>query len=434
MRGLPLEHGALKAAVETGQFPSERFWMDYKLGLYPADPTRPASPPTRGERVKAHRELARDAASMAIRGGYLIYGVHEDRRNFRFEPVGMPLEPGVRETVVQAVAALTSPSLDVRTHVLPDPNQSSSGFLVVEIAESPEAPHMVEGVFHGRSDTGRTILGEPEVERLILQRRRLADRLIEQMALTARHDPGIENRGAAPRAYVTAVPSRGWRDILRTFTQVQTTRSALEPLCAQAMDAVDRPDYSSYGELHVADFVRRGQRIGGIWHRTWDETHVPNGAAFRALGISDDGEVRFQRFQSGVSLTSDQARELVSQYGGPLHDGALSAVLYESDLLRHVEAVLRLVGILAREVGYAGSWMLGLEVHGLDRCVSERNLDRPREVAYRIQVLDSDQYRQTTRASSEELQSDPAVAVSYLTRPLLRSLDRESLLSVPVTA
>lgn len=432
MSSIPLDHDELQAAVENGVFPAERYWIDFKAGLYPHRPGAPPTSPTRGQRESAHLELARDAASMAIRGGYLIYGIHEDRSSFRFHPVGMGLEHGIRETVTQVVSSRTSPGLHVLTHVLEDPEQPGTGFLVVEVPESPEAPHMTEGVFHGRSDTGRTTLDEPEVERLILQRHRLHDRLAGQMAITAEHDPGPGHRGHAPQVYLTAVPTRGHRDLMLPFTTLAAARGRLWPLCNEVMNGT-RQRRLSHGELHGEleglDFVRRGGRIAGIWHRTWDETHEPRLAAYRALGISDDGEIRFLRFQAGKPLTPDEAASLVLN-APDRPAGAIAGIMWESDLLRHVHAFTAMVAVLAREVQYSGSWLMGLEIRGVANYISERHrLSLNTDLGHRIQILDNDHYRQTTRTTTADLRDGPFRTTAVLTRPLLRDLDRENLLT-----
>lgn len=208
---VPLEHDALAAAVTDRRLPAERHWVDFKEALYPVPPNDPTHLPSKGERKKAHAELARDAASMAIRGGYLIYGVAEDDDGFGFTPVEMDLETGVRETVTQVVASLVAPSLEVLTHVLESAPASGRGLLVIEVPESPDAPHMVEGRYYGRSDTGKVVLSEFEVERLILERRRRAGLLEEAMAVTAEADPAAGSfLTSAPVLLLTAVPTRGW--------------------------------------------------------------------------------------------------------------------------------------------------------------------------------------------------------------------------------
>jgi hypothetical protein len=430
MHEVPLDHNELMAAVQSGVFPGERHWIDFKLGLYPGRPGDAPRGPTKGEREHAHEELARDAASMAIRGGYLIYGVHEVKPEFRFEPLGMALQPGIRETVVQVVSSRTSPPLEVVTYALSAPDRTGHGFLVVEVPESPEAPHMVAGVFHGRSDIGRTTLDEPEVERLILQRHQIDDQLAEQMALTADHDPGVEHRGDAPRAYLTAIPTRGYRDMFRRFTDLQSSRQTVWPLLQKVATLV--PNLVGE-ELEFHDYVRRGQRIEGIWHRTWDQTRAATGAAIRALGISDDGPIRLQRFQAGYALPDDDLARIVVDPTGPSAQRAdtITGAITETDLLHHIQAVLQLVAVMADEVNYTGSWSIGLDVYGLKGFTSEVNLSRRTlQVAFRVQILDQDHYRQTTRVTTRELQSGPFPVADALIRPLLRGLDRENILII----
>lgn len=434
MPPVPLDHDGLRAAMENGVFPDERHWIDFKRGLYPRRPGDPDSEPTKRERKDAHRELARDAASMAIRGGYLIYGVDEDRANFRFDPVGMALEPGVRETVNQAVSSQTSPPLSVVTHLLHRPDVRGMGFLVVEVDESPDAPHMVDGRFHGRSDTGRTTLDEPDVERLILQRRHQQERLREAMALTIEHDPGVARREDLPRMYLTAVPTRGYRDMFRPFTDPLSSRATVWKLCHTAAQRTTQPADRSDRDLAPTPHTRRGQRIDGVWYRTWDDTSIQDGWASHSLGISDDGQLRYQRFRAGLARAPRQETDMVFAAHGQ-RAGAVAGVLWDSDVLWYVHGVSRLIGVLAGEVSYTGSWLIGLEIHGLHRYVSERH---HRSLDYylgpEVQILDNDRYRQSTRASTSALQTDPLTVAATLMRPLLRNLGHETLIDEELAA
>ena len=355
----------------------------------------------------------------------------EDRAGFRFDPVGMALEPGVRETVTQAVATLTRPRLEVLTHVLPSPTEPGTGFLVVEVPESPDAPHQTDGRFHGRSDTGRTTLDESEVERLMLLRHRLRDELADQMALTAAHDPGPGKRQDLPRAFLTAVPTRGHTDMFRAYTHTDTSQATVWKLCFAVAKQTDRPRNAGVGELHVQPFARRGQRIGGMWQLNWDDDDTRTDTARRAMGIGDDGVVRFLRLQAGQVHT---ARNQAGWPAAGQRPNSVVGMLYDSDLLWHVHAVARLVGVLAGEVGYTGSWLIGLEVHGLRGYVSERHhRSLGWHLGHEVQILDDDQYRRVTRVPTRDLQNDPFAVADVLTRSLLRNLDHEQLLDDPAT-
>jgi hypothetical protein len=60
--------------------------------------------------------------------------------------------------------------------------------MVITVPESPDAPHMVNGIYYGRSDTGRVILQDHDVEWLNVLRNRQFNRLREQVALTVASD------------------------------------------------------------------------------------------------------------------------------------------------------------------------------------------------------------------------------------------------------
>ena len=71
-RGVPLSYTDLRNMVDSGVFPAERHWLDFKRELYqrPSANGAPTKPKSKNE---AHQELARDLASLAVRGGYLVY-------------------------------------------------------------------------------------------------------------------------------------------------------------------------------------------------------------------------------------------------------------------------------------------------------------------------------------------------------------------------
>src|ERR1022692_1625056 len=172
------DYERLRAALDDDAYPAERHYLDYKLMLYP--PTGSDGTALRGKsksKDKIHEELARDMASFGTRGGHLIYGVREDKNEHRFYPVEMDLPAHIELTVVQVARTRIRPVLDVVPHVLGRPGEGSRGFLVIEIPESATAPHMVKGTYYGRSEVGRVVLTDAEVEEQILRRGRVAARL-----------------------------------------------------------------------------------------------------------------------------------------------------------------------------------------------------------------------------------------------------------------
>ena len=99
-RHVPLDYTELLNSVHGGEFPAERHWVDFKRELYPRPPANGA--PTKAKSKKeVHEELARDLASLAERGGYLVFGVEEDKAAHTFTVVNMPLPSHLDQTVDQ---------------------------------------------------------------------------------------------------------------------------------------------------------------------------------------------------------------------------------------------------------------------------------------------------------------------------------------------
>jgi hypothetical protein len=129
------------------------------------------------------------------------------------------------------------------------------------------------------------------------------------------------------------------------FTGPRSTQEKVWQLCFAVAKATTQPPSRGGGrELHVQPYARRGQRIRGAWQRTWDETSTHDDAARRALGIGDDGEIRRLWFQAGRSITTQHLADSMFSTGPAQRHDAISGVLFESDLLWSVPAVVRLVG------------------------------------------------------------------------------------------
>jgi len=77
MRAVPLTYAELVTAIQGGVYPRERSWIDFKRRLYPE--TGDAA-----VRDNVSQELVRHMASMAECGGFLIYGVKEDKAGHAF--------------------------------------------------------------------------------------------------------------------------------------------------------------------------------------------------------------------------------------------------------------------------------------------------------------------------------------------------------------
>ena len=127
--------------------------------------------PRKGRNV----DLAIDVAQMANDGGVLLYGVG---RESEAAPIALhPLDDlaGQEERAAQIIAATIGGNLHalVRIRQIPTTADASTGYLVVQVPASPNAPHMVlpKKRFYGRVGTTTVELGQGEVDRLYERRK-----------------------------------------------------------------------------------------------------------------------------------------------------------------------------------------------------------------------------------------------------------------------
>jgi hypothetical protein len=260
---------------------------DFKRRLYPEAGGTPGG----AAREKVSAELARDMASMAEAGGFLVFGVKEDKSQHTFEVDEMDLPVGLHETVDAVARDRITPPLTVNPVLVPNPAVRTKGFLVVEIPESSESPHMTDYTYWGRSETGRIRLSDDRVERLMLARGRLEDQLAEHMASTADADPARTGDRRETHFYFTAVPTRRWPDMLARYTvgeEAQMRLAGLVHRLAQETRLADRTG-RSIAYSRVGGY-RRSQRVEGLWMNSWDGAAVEGRG--RTVGVDDAGPVR----------------------------------------------------------------------------------------------------------------------------------------------
>ena len=422
-RHVPLNYADLLSAVRNGEFPAERHWLDFKRELYPR-PAPGGTPAKAKPKSEVHKELARDLASLAVHGGYLIFGVEEDKVAHAFTVVDMPLPAHLDQTVDQVARDFTTPPLLVTPTLLPNPANLGQGMMVTEVAESPDAPHMVGGIYYGRSETGKVQLADDEVERLILRRGRADQRLQEAMTgtLAADPEPGTE----AGHFYLSAVPTQGWPGMLLDYTRnpaahrnFMTTANGWHNTIARA-DSGQRDDKPiAFEQLMDA---RRGQRPRGAWFINYPQNPPDRrlGGSRRTLGLDDDGTVRFIDMAAG-SLPDGMHPAVAERIhmgfpGGTLHH---VSVIYDVAIWWETLDLVRLVGWIAESCGYPGGWLLGAE---LGRMRGRRSS------AWSTYECDAEQLTATSRATTRQLLDRPREVASALLRPLFRDIGSEAVL------
>ncbi len=424
-RDVPLNYTDLLNAVRGGVFPAERHWLDFKRELY----QRPAvnGTPTKVKpKSEVHEELARDLASLAVRSGFLIYGVEEDKASHTFTVVDMLLPAHLDQTVDQVARDLITPPLLVTPTLLPNPDNPGHGMMVIEVAESADAPHMVGGIYYGRSETGKVRLTDDEVERLILRRGRADQRLHAAMADTLAADP--EPGTKAGHFYFTAVPTQGWPDMLLGYSRNPAAHRGFMTTATEWRNTVALADGSQRGNppqpiaFEQLMDARRGQHPRGAWFVNYPQSPPDRrlGAARRAPGLDDDGTVRFIDMAAGSlpdGVHPAVAERIHMGYpGGTLHN---VSVIYDAAIWWETLDLVRLAGWIARSCGYSGNWLFGAE---LGRMRGRRSS------AWGTHECDADQLTATSRATTSQLLDRTREVASALLRPLFRDLGSEAAL------
>ena len=125
----------------AGGLIDESAWVDLKRELA-----------TAGGRAHHNVEVAKDLAAMAVDGGMLAIGVTDDHSRAG-EVVGVELD-GLADRITAIAGRAVSPPVTVRCIPVPDPATPGRGCLLVLVAPSPLAPHMVDKSYWGRTDKG----------------------------------------------------------------------------------------------------------------------------------------------------------------------------------------------------------------------------------------------------------------------------------------
>jgi predicted HTH transcriptional regulator len=183
----------LEEAITNGTLPREPTAFEVKAQLPGAS---------------KNSDIAADVAAMAVEGGYIIYGVAEDKAAGTFTANPIPLK-GEKERIGQVVASYAQEHIEFEVHELPLDADPTMGYLVVEVPASARAPHMVESKgryqYYGRQPGGNRILGEAEVARLYERRQRIEDEALKALDEAMAHTSVPPAEGRAD-LHVVVVP------------------------------------------------------------------------------------------------------------------------------------------------------------------------------------------------------------------------------------
>jgi hypothetical protein len=345
----------------------------------------------------ANTELAKDLASLTVDGGTLIVGV----RDKTHEVVGTNEgADGLRDRIIAVAHGRISPPVFLDPVVIEHVSDTSLCLVVVPVPASPQAPHMVDDRYWGRSAQGKRALSDAEVERLIVDRRRRQSDLGSDLeALSDTLDPievgerryGHQFMIARPLGYTgrTLSDALGGKFAPQVLNEAWSFRPQWPPFSGGLTDVLTHPDGILLGH-------------GG------------------SLTGDDPGEV----FTVRLLLRDDGAIEMCCGGGTRPRDwreGSSEQVVSPGQVLESAHSVLALAEHLGSEyLGFWGEWELAIRLTGLRGLLPIDAYDEMR--MQRFHPYPHDIYFRAARASTRDLESQTPAVVERLVGPLLRGL------------
>jgi hypothetical protein len=360
-----------------------------------------------------NKELARDLASFAVDGGTLILGVAEDKANRIFSLAPQPLE-GLAERVEQATRSHTDPKLPVMSTPIESAADPSTGYLLIHVPASPDAPHMVDGRFMGRGDKTKHTLSAPEVLRLH-QRRKVAEAdALKLLGDEIARDPMAAVTGQS-HLFLLAQPQAGRPDLLLDFTSAANWNQRLAELIQRT--------HAGEPDRNLPDPDPGLLDAGNGYHRTRGIAKATrNLGEGRVFAPTDNymptAAIELQMFEdAGLRLFFSRLSESFH------HGDEAEQFIWDAAAVALTRRFVAIVVAAAEEAGYTGNWSLAIGATGLrGRRAYPDQSNRFRTKAR----YDRDDYQQSTGTTWAELNETPGAVIRRLVGPLLRSLAVEN--------
>ncbi|MFX4293579.1 helix-turn-helix domain-containing protein [Streptomyces bohaiensis] len=388
-RWTPRTEADLQAAIDNGAL-EEGPHLDLKEAI----PLKPSS----------NKGLARDFAAFAIEGGTLIVGVREDKKARAFSLAPQPLKQ-LPERLEQ-IAGRIDPPVQIYTDEIPAAAADGTGYLVVHIPPSADAPHMVDGRYPGRGDKTNHTLTDAQVAELHRRRTLTHDDALTHIRTDMANDP-LRGVTTTARFFLAARPTAGRRNLFLAHTNghdwAQRLNETIDSVVRDRALSIVLPEADPENGLTAfTHSYRRARGVALSYGLTSDRQYRPRPGEDHPelatdLHLLEDGTLRL--YTTGIAYDSSELSHL-------LVDGNMVA------LTRHTLALLRK---LSEQVGYRGSWVLAVAVADLrgHRSAAER------------QRYSEDTYEESTVASYLDLSQNAGPVTGRLLGPLLRSLGSE---------
>ncbi len=380
----------LIAAAQAGAL-AETQWVELKAALPPT-----AKP--------ANLELARDLASLSADGGTLVIGVR-DPGDAAEHATGTSDEiESLKDRVAQiATSSRIQPPLNVQLTVLSHPSEPGQHVLLVAVPASPEAPHMVDNHYWGRSANGKRPLGNAETSRLWSVRR------------GARQDfeQRVRSRPEELDRLWPAVRQLGWAHVLVEPSAAPTTRRLDEdPVLPLQM------------VLGSASF--RSQWSPGLDSLRYGLSH-PDGSAWTSFNLESDTAEFIDQHGLYLLITDSGTVRLIAPstrfYGSDRQRRCISA----NYLMELMHQALELAARLGTDyLAYAGAWKVGIHLEGLAGHLPAQAFGN--NFGFGATPFPIDRYTRTTTVRGDDLTGGTAAIVEAVLKDLARGLGLQAYL------
>jgi hypothetical protein len=272
------------------------------------------------------------------------------------------------------------------------------GFVVVAVPASPDAPHMAEGSYWGRSAAGKVVLRHDEIER-------------RRAARDARHAPVVALLQSEIDRDPTPPTLRQQAHVFVVAEPVLSPPGMLDAKLGRAWESW------IHGTL-VNKLVGIGEWSPDI-RNAWTAAPVPEGYALRGgsaedLSIPDDArEVSIIELR----LTLGGGVRIFCARGSDTYRGQRFAV--EAVIQGLAARVVQAAAVIAKECDFRGDWDAGLAVTNLLGTRSSLVL-QDGSFELRARPYPAAEHRETLRATASEV----ALAPLEIARRLTDRMDR----------
>jgi hypothetical protein len=358
-----------------------------------------------GDGKEPNRRLAKDLAAFSIDGGLIFIGVDEGGEG-RAATLHAVRLAGLKERIDQVARSIPKPPIGVRIVQIPAASSPDEGYLVVIVPPSPEAPHMVDGRYWGRSDTTNYALSDSEVAQLHQGRTSAADRVADLLRAEVERDPAnAQELMREAHLFVVAQPVLVEPELLLRSVPNNNLRSWVGSKIVRGIPG-KRTDYSPNIGGMASQLSPRAHGYAAHTYCVTPERMIQSNGAHAAnesdlldVEIGEDGGIRL--FCGRATHERDGQRLFI-------------AALVEG----HVASVLDAAVEVANASGYLGSWDFGVAISNLRGAVDHVAAFEMTRTAW---PFSEDEYAASTRATWAELDSAPEAILDRLLGRLQRA-------------